>query len=484
MANIHRLIFLLFLSFLSFNSFSAVDKVYQYKIVFNTSYINFSSTDYDPLALCNHAASSEASASPLYKVIRQVFLLNGDASCRYRLSQTSTSGMNEYTRNITKSSSCPANSSASGDQCTCNAGYEEKNGNSCVLPNPLDLCEDVVSFCRDLTSKRSDFLVSVSYRPDFVCQPLSIIPDVPSNLSGCKVRGCNFMTFSGSVSYKDAFNGKNYTGGEGSYTGSTCHTEDELPAENPNPPENADKPCKVGYSSGLVNGVRLCVPGSDITTDGPKKSEENADGSTSETTTKTVCNNGECTTTETTTTKDASGNVTGTSSSTTKQTELEFCAKEPGSPFCIGVGSKPGNGLEGSEDGKENGGGTFSGTCDTGFTCKEGDAILCAIAKRLHEDSCTLSKQTEESSLYNQSKGKEGSVTGDLEGNESYVFSNIRSTSRFSESSCFQDLTVSVMGESITLEFSKICPWLSNLGYVLVAVAWIIAATIVMRGRA
>lgn len=475
MANIHRLIVLLFLSFFSFNSFALVSK----------------SSIYSPSPSHNPTCSSSSPISTATCVAQHLWG-HQDASC------SSYSPFNNDFVNVSCSSSinpsfnvslyilpgsCPANSSPSGSECSCNEGYEEKNG-SCVLPNPLDSCEDVVSFCRDLTSKRSDFLVSVSYRPDFVCQPLSIIPDVPSNLSGCKVRGCNFMTFSGSVSYKDAFNGKNYTGGEGSYTGSTCHTADELPAENPNPPENADKPCKVGYSSGLVNGVRLCVPGSDITTDGPKKSEENADGSTSETTTKTVCNNGECTTTETTTTKDASGNVTGTSSSTTTQTESEFCAKEPGSPFCIGVGSKPGNGLEGSEDGKENGSGTFSGTCETGFTCKEGDAISCAIAKRLHEDSCTLSKQTEESSLYNQSKGKEGSVTGDLEGNESYGFSNIRSTSRFSESSCFQDLTVSVMGESITLEFSKICPWLSNLGYVLVAVAWIIAATIVMRGRA
>ena len=478
MANIYRLIVSLFIVFYSSFSFSAINGVTEYQYTCLWDY-KLQTSWGNPEFLCNDSFATQCGR-------KQGGYPTGDFTANYtpptscRISRIAGSYFGALS--FESRNSCPPNSTASGSQCVCNSGYEEKNG-SCLLPNPLDSCEGVVSFCRDLTSKRSDFLVSVSYRPDFVCQPLSIIPDVPSNLSGCKVRGCNFMTFSGSVSYKDAFNGKNYTGGEGSYTGSTCHTADELPAENPNPPENAEKPCKVGHSSGLVNGVRLCVPGSDITTDGPKKSEENADGSTSETTTKTVCNNGECTTTETTTTKDASGNVTGTSSSTTKQTEMEFCAKEPGSPFCIGVGSKPGNGLEGSEDGKENGGGTFSGTCDTGFTCKEGDAISCAIAKRLHEDSCTLSKQTEESSLYNQSKGKEGSVTGDLEGNESYGFSNIRSTSRFSASSCFQDLTVSVMGESLTIEFSKICPWLSNIGYVLVAVAWIIAATIVMRGR-
>lgn len=483
MANFHRLIVLFFLSFLSFNSFSYVlnidpgaplnPRIHQNCKGPGFNYGNLESS----LLPSGHFWVSFSNA------------MNGNCMEAYGTScpiGTDSVILGRYNRaECVTTNICPENSTKQGGYCVCNAGFEELD-NSCVgrAPNPIELCEGVVSFCRDLTSKRSDFLVSASYRPDFVCQPLSITPDVPSNLSECKVRGCNFMTFSGSVSYKDAFNGKTYTGGEGSYTGSTCNTADELPVENPNPPENADKPCKVGYSPGLVNGVRFCAPGSDITTEGPKKSEENADGSTSETTTKTVCNNGECTTTETTTTKDASGNVTGTSSSTTNQTETEFCAKEPGSPFCIGVGSKPGNGLEGSEDGKENGRGTFSGTCDTGFTCKEGDAISCAIAKRLHEDSCTLSKQTEESSLYNQSKGKEGSVTGDLEGNESYGFSNIRSTSRFSESSCFQDLTVSVMGESITLEFSKICPWLSNLGYVLVAVAWIIAATIVMRGRA
>lgn len=478
MANIHRLIVLLFLSFFSLNSFALVSKVEIYTFAHGapSPIVNSSSSSYEQL--CSIFFDYISSVKPTLTF--QYSYCNEDG---VRIFHSGVDNWNNsYISGFSYIMSCPQNSTASGSQCTCNEGYEEKDGNSCVLPNPLDLCEDVVSFCRDLTSKRSDFLVSVSYRPDFVCQPLSIIPDVPSNLSGCKVRGCNFMTFSGSVSYKDAFNGKNYTGGEGSYTGSTCHTSDELPAENPNPPENADKPCKVGYSSGLVNGVRLCVPGSDITTDGPKKSEENADGSTSETTTKTVCNNGECTTTETTTTKDASGNVTGSSSSTTKQTELEFCAKEPGSPFCSGVGSKPGNGLEGSEDGKENGRGTFSGTCETGFTCKEGDGISCAIAKSQHEDSCKLFAPAPKGTVPD---GTEKDSAKDLQ-DKAHVINlqtDLDDSGLGWSRSCpaDEDYDFGIAGAKLTIPYSKLCVVLSPMSDIALAITalgllvWLVA---------
>lgn len=293
------------------------------------------------------------------------------------------------------------------------------------------------------------------------------------------------MTFDGHVTYKDAFNGKNYTGGEGSYTGSTCHTADELPAENPNPPENADKPCKVGHSSGLVNGVRFCVPGSDITTDGPKNQKKMQMARLLKLQRKPFVIMANALLQKLRLLKMHRVMSRAQALAQLIKQKRSFALKSPAPLFASVSALNPVMGLKVQKTEKKTGG-TFSGTCNTGFTCKEGDAISCAIAKRLHEDSCTLSKlskQTEESSLYNQSKGKEGSVTGDLEGNESYGFSNIRSTSRFSASSCFQDLTVSVMGESLTIEFSKICPWLSNIGYVLVAVAWIIAATIVMRGR-
>ena len=127
--------------------------------------------------------------------------------------------------------------------------------------------------------------------------------------------------------------------------------------------------------------------------------------------------------------------------------------------------------------------GSERGSCSSGFACEGGDGIVCAIAKKQHEAICALNEPTEESALYHESKGKDGNVTGDLEGNSTYQFSQIKGNPRFSASSCVQDLNVTVWGTSVEIPISKICPWLSNLGYVLVAVAWIMAAAIVMRGR-
>ena len=128
--------------------------------------------------------------------------------------------------------------------------------------------------------------------------------------------------------------------------------------------------------------------------------------------------------------------------------------------------------------------GSFGGTCEAGFTCK-GDVIQCAIAKEQHMRGCRLfDTKNAESQLYDKEKGKEGDQTKDLKGNE-----NINMANRIDTSDAFggggsgvQDLSITVMGQSITLPFSKINSGLDALGRVLVAVSFLIALRIVGRG--
>lgn len=47
---------------------------------------------------------------------------------------------------------------------------------------------------------------------------------------------------------------------------------------------------------------------------------------------------------------------------------------------------------------------------------------------------------------------------------------------------CISDLSISVLGQSISLPISVICPYLAMLGNVLVAVSLLLAVRIVGRG--
>lgn len=490
MANIHRLIVLLFFSLFSFNSYSAISKVDIYctsGTVRSDQWCNreYSVTFYD----------LESALVDLYNRCTEEYYPNVSRCKRdsslvyYNFYNDKEPNIRWYPRAPGQSSSCPSNSSLSGSQCICNEGYEEKNGNSCVLPP--DPCEGLNEFCAGQFMSETSWDTSGTSRPRSVCKkPVQnlvgaggggTIPRFP----GCN-RGCSVESYPGVVEYQNPFDDSWRTSGDGKYNGQSCNSDSEtVTPEEPKPEEpkpEDEAPCKKGEFSGHVNGVKTCVASKAKDTDGTTTKKTNPDGSTTETTSKTTCSNGSCNTTITTVDKNSSGATTGTSTEEVEETEDEFCQKNPASPICK---SDSGSGKgEGKEEGEEDGEGSkFGGSCSSGFTCEGGDAIACAIAKKQHDDSCALNEPTEESALYQQSKGKDGNVTGDLEGNSTYRFSQINSNSRFSASSCIQDLNITVWGTSVEITMSKICPWLSNLGYVLVAVAWIMAAAIVMRGR-
>lgn len=148
-----------------------------------------------------------------------------------------------------------------------------------------------------------------------------------------------------------------------------------------------------------------------------------------------------------------------------------------------GGGSGGGGGGDGDGEGEEEQSG-FGGACVSGFSC-EGDAIQCAIAQEQHRRACKLfDDESAESKLYNDNKGKEGKQTNDLPGNESVSFLGRISMNDLlgGGGQCTNDVNVVVMGQAITLPFTKICPAIAVIGNIMVAVSLLLAARILTRG--
>ncbi|WP_422848878.1 hypothetical protein ACOYR4_05470 [Acidovorax sp. M14] len=247
---------------------------------------------------------------------------------------------------------------------------------------------------------------------------------------------------------------------------------DLSPSTNPPPIEK----CPNGYT-GSVNGVEVCinkVPDSGV--GGETDSTEENDGTQTrrvERDSRTECKNGNCTTTITTTTTITNNSTGASTSSTTTTTSTKpqagFCQENPGSKLC--------------SDGKDKGS-SFGGTCANGFTC-EGDAIQCAMAQEQHRRACKLfDDQTPESQLYNAEKGKTGKRTGDLPGNETVAFgsSMYDASNILGPGTCISDLPVDVLGQTVSLPISQICPHLATLRLALLAFGALLWVLIVFRG--
>lgn len=185
------------------------------------------------------------------------------------------------------------------------------------------------------------------------------------------------------------------------------------------------------------------------------------DQNTVQKTESTTCTGSSCTVSSTTTT-----NGTQTGSTTGTASKGGLCEANPSNAQC------------------GDGDGSFAGTCSAGFQC-DGDAVQCAMAKKQHETSCALlENKTAESELYEAEKGKSGNVT---ENNPNNSTQNIGSgmfdySSALGGGACLADKSVTVMGQSISIPFSTVCPWLSILGNILVAVSSLVAMRIVTRG--
>lgn len=257
----------------------------------------------------------------------------------------------------------------------------------------------------------------------------------------------------------------NGTGGLGSpYT--TGPVPDPDAAAKPNPE------CDGYY--GTVNGVPTCVPKSGVdgiasTPTTSTSTTSSPSGTSSQSITKvTVCEAGACNTTTTTTTVQ-----NGTSSTVTNVTSKpigEFCAENPKDKACGGTG---GPGLGESES-------SFGGTCQADFACA-GDAVSCAIARATNKLNCAFSPDAAPRQVYS---------TAASAGTPTIPNQNVEiSNSLFDTSDALggqavgmSDKTVTVMGKTVVLPFSNINPYLETLGNILVALAFLLAIRILIRG--
>lgn len=359
--------------------------------------------------------------------------------------------------------SCPANATLSGSTCTCNAGLMQ-SGSSCADINNCPKAGTVAGrWERPYVAGRgiSDpYLIcdgaTPAGSPDGALCVVSIVGDMAVG-SPPVVYGQ--ATFTGAKS-------ANCTGDGGS--GATPGSGNSTPPVQGQP---APTPCKAGYAPGSVNGVTACYPaGSDgkpVTTPSTGSTTTSVDGNTPTSTgitSSTECALGRCTTTTSTTTT-----VNGTSSTTTStktESQGDYCKENPRSMQCVTS--------------------SWGGSCSASFTC-DGDAVMCAISKEQHIRNCKLfdDVSSTEAQLYGSEKGKTGSQTSSLPGSQSIAISSgsfDTSDAIGGGTGCIADKSVTVAGSVISIPFSTVCGHLAMLGNILLAVSFLLAGRIVVRG--
>jgi len=404
------------------------------------------------------------------------------------------------------SQGCPANSVRSGNDCICNTDHAERLVNgaySCVPIHENDCSKNGMIWNSDLTSDRSGR--AKGPYSQFADGAISCFggPDSPAG------KGCKHM-FTGELGFKDD-QGQDWTNGfswaftekdlkdprlKGELSCDLVDTPlpDQEPSVKPNDPQ-----CKNGYQ-GSVNGVDVCIEAWTGETQGVDFGiTKGPDGTTTNTKSEITCKGDQCTIKETNTVKDQDGNTIRTTTSTTPNVNRRaLCAKNPKSSVCGGgedqsggsKGQDPAGGGSGGGGGKGNGDAdgdgvkdSFGGSCTAGFKCN-GDAVQCAMAQEQHKRNCQLLETpTQESVLYDSIKDLKGDQTDKLEGAESIDIGNLINTSdALGGGSCIGDLNVVVMRQSVSLPFSRVCPYMAMLGNILVAVSMLLAARIITRG--
>lgn len=295
--------------------------------------------------------------------------------CTFTITDTSNTG-GASTRTATYGPdesriACPANSTKSGASCICNATFIEENGQCVSEMSSEKACGAAFYNSNAFGNTSLPVVLDGQLNSGSYCQPQgdSIKPGL-----ACA------MNFDLEVSWKtDDGNwhsrgtlqpkmiGQNF---QPCVPGLDASTNPPDPDNPPELPKNKDPTCPNGYA-GQVGGETKCVPSygyNGVNFAPTTKYDEDAKTRT-ETTTKTECASGKCTTTDTVKVTDkATGQSTTTSSSTT-EVDRAWCAKAENKDKCAANG-KPaysgqdtgvssgsgGNGSGGDGDGEEKGG--------------------------------------------------------------------------------------------------------------------------------
>lgn len=349
--------------------------------------------------------------------------------------------------------SCPAGGTLSGSSCTCPTPASD-TGSSCQSAKPL--IDALNAAGQGLQYKGSPSLTSCFQGTTLRASGAACGPPSPG--------ADNCTSFPPFQDTGVACVGAGAVGSNG------------LPAANTEPPIGTPSNCAAGLIPGQVNGVGVCLKPSvgntvQSSSSGGTSTITNPDGSPGgstvtggkQTTADTTCAGSTCTTKTETTSQNPGGGST-VSQELKSESKDDFCTKNPKSPLCVSS--------------------SFGGACSGGFVC-DGDAIQCALAREVYAQNCKLNARNSNTDLFDIESIKTGNRTLDLPGNATV---NVGASS-FDQSNalgvsaqCIQDVTISVMGNSAVLPFSRVCSMLEQLGSVLLAVSFILAARIVTRG--
>lgn|GEM_PF-2711839 len=349
--------------------------------------------------------------------------------------------------------------------------------NRCTSAPPPDPCEMLADMCSGSQGMSTSFsLPGRKTGVSFTCMsPLSFGGDP---LPGC-TKGCMAQVGGFTTAFQDN-SGSWVTTGSAKYSGATCDPSvindlnaesdpEYVPEENPKTSDKPDPSCPNGFK-GTVNGVSVCVPPKASSGVTEVESKDNGDGTKTDSKTQVKCENGKCEVTKTsTTTNTQTGSTVNSSSVTTTVDKATYCSQNKTAGACK------------DEKGEnEDGNGSFTGNCDSGFQCK-GDAITCAIAKKQHADYCEALKSPEHAA-YVAAKAITGKVTDNLPGNQT-----INLMDRFSSGddfigagSCPPDRSISLLYGELVIPYSQLCPWFTILGDIMVVVSCIAGARIIV----
>lgn len=329
---------------------------------------------------------------------------------------------------------CPSDSTLTGPQCICNAGFDT-TGTACVVRPPDCKLNEVFGAAQ---------VYAVPSLTTFVC------------IAGCSARA--------QTAAADGA-GKNWVWGPFIGLGETCTAGD---AATSTPTAPAPDPAKPGECPGTVNGVTVYVPckstatGNQTKVDSPTPAASGASSAGTTSTrerTQTTCTDGVCTSTTTTTTTNPDGTSATAKKDDTKP-QKTFCEENPNLSICKA--------------------GRFGGSCSAGFQC-EGDGVQCAIARETFLRNCQLFEPSESSAIGLAAAAASApalpasSVSFNLE-------SRLSQVPLFGSSGgCPPDAAVSILGQSVALPFSRMCDSLAILAVAMKALALLVAALIVFR---
>lgn len=246
---------------------------------------------------------------------------------------------------------------------------------------------------------------------------------------------------------------------------------------------------RKGMTYGSVDGVPMCLPrgtpgGAETEQTGSSTQETDVDGSVTrkDTTTTTVTNiDGSITITTitvTTTGVGTSNEETSTEVDVVTGTPSQICSAQPTLPVC----TSGGGGGQGEGDGEGEGGeGSWGGTCAAGFTC-DGDPVQCAIAREQHVRACQLfEEENDESLVYADARAGNdpGDAALDPANAETVDVAGSVDADGFLVGACVDDLNVPLWGgQSLTIPFSHLCPYLEIMGAIVLAFSLLAAARI------